>query len=183
MSEQLPSDSIDPLPLKQGVDSFLAAQEERIINRYDVHGNLLKDYRLEDLTQRPSPEDPDPVRFLNAMNQIPVHEKRREAVDRLKRLMAIIHDEFFAAKEADLWYDPMDDETFVVKSEFSLLQNSDKDLVFGYYQYLIEKTRGKHVLTKEVGSTAVSGALRNRAVLRSTQPIIPQRTSWTIDNS
>lgn len=139
--------------VKEMADKFLAAQEERITNQYTVDGRRLASYAVDTMVNT----DPtDPVYFLNSLNYIPVAPKNRERVDNLKGLLAELRQQFFDAKVADVWFDPMDDAASVEKGGISSLGQQDQEIVRAFLQHLRKVTKPKGIHASETPQDTIT---------------------------
>ncbi|MDB5179722.1 MAG: hypothetical protein JWN12_354 [Candidatus Saccharibacteria bacterium] len=156
MFEKTPPQSEDSLPSRPDLQSFLSAQNERLQNKYDIHGNGVTSGLGELVVDKP-----DPVNFLSSMNQLPVEEKKRFFVDNLKHLMDIMYQGFNDSRlVGDKYYDPLDDETFIGHTSFDGMNDAEKKMALRYLSeyliYLESIAHGRRVRVRPIGRHAAS---------------------------
>lgn len=144
MFKKSPRQPEDPLNSGPHSEQFLDAQNQRLINRSDIHGNPLSP-QLPELVLVPSPN-----RYMQS-----IQKKFADGENAVRDLMDKVYCDYMKAYRADEHYDPFDDETFISQPDFSQMSPAYLDLLSNYFTYLENELRGKHAKIHPTGRHAV----------------------------
>lgn len=150
MFKKASESSPDPLYAKPDARPFLAAQSERIQNKFDVDGNPVISTLSEVVEKNKTGVD----HFIYSTNQDP-----RYIQDGLSRaVLNAVRKGFFDARIENEFYDPLDGDPVIGQYlDLAILDRSEREdlykIVGEYYKYLTEmsdlkteKKVGRHVL-------------------------------------
>jgi len=166
MFERNPKPSPDPLPSKQHAERFLAAQADRLMNRYTVDRQPIISTLAEIV------HDGEVV-VAGPRNEETPFQMTTEFISVVTRFhKAYMH----AYKDDTRRYDPFDDQSLVHDEGFTQLSADEQQHVMEYLQHLTVESRGKHVAAEYIGTLAVF-TVRDELIDTQIDTQVPTRTA------
>jgi len=146
MFERNNKPSVDPLPSTQHADRFLAAQAERLANRFTIDHQLL----VSTLPELFMPHEAAPVEIT--ATELKPEELRKDLIEVITR----VHSAFMRGYKGDTQhYDPFDDQSLVSDEQFIQLTPDEQQTAMEFLQHLKAESRSKHLAPEYIGMVAV----------------------------
>lgn len=149
-------------PENSAAQPFLNAQAERISRKYNQLQQPVESHLGEVVDTTPHPLD------VGDNVEVPAIEDKDAFVkNHVIELMKLMKNGFETAQAAGLYYDPLDDKTFIGHESFESMNADQKELAFKYlssYLMSLEREHGKPTRGHAIGRHVLGGTLINQQI-------------------